>query len=149
MQLVLSGGQVINANATSHRRLFKALKGGQNNFGIVTRWDIATVPVSQGKIWGGTVVYPSSTTDDQLRAFTHWKTAANFDPRSSVEQSHVYIGSLNQFLVATALHYTEPVEFPENLRNFTDIQPQLDSTLRIASVGEFAEEVQSQSTPGQ
>ncbi|KAL2751866.1 hypothetical protein ACRALDRAFT_1066341 [Sodiomyces alcalophilus JCM 7366] len=149
MEVVLSGGQIINANATSHRKLFRALKGGQNNFGIVTRWDITTVHVPGGQIWGGTVVYPSTTTDAQLDAFTHWKSADDFDPRASVEQSHVYIGALDQFLVATALHYTEPVELPDSLRNFTDIQPQLDSTLRIASVAEFAEEIQSQSTPSQ
>ncbi|ROT37817.1 FAD-binding domain-containing protein [Sodiomyces alkalinus F11] len=149
MEVVLSSGDVINANATSHRKLFKALKGGQNNLGIVTRWDLTTVHVPEGRIWGGTLVYPTTTTDEQLEAFTNWKTGADFDPRASAEQSHVYIGSMDQFLVATSLHYTAPVEFPESLRNFTAIQPQWDSTLRIAPVAEFAAEVQAQSTPNQ
>ncbi len=43
MEVVLSSGEVVNANSTSSSDLFVALKGGQNNFGIVTRWDITTI----------------------------------------------------------------------------------------------------------
>lgn len=146
-QVVLANGDTVHANESSHRDLFIALKGGQNNFGIVTQWTISTI--STAKIWGGGVVYPNSTTDAQLDAFTHWKSPANFDPASSVEQSHVYIGSQNLWLVSNSLIYTKPTPFPENLRNYTDIKPRMSSTLRLSNVTDFANEIQSQSTPNQ
>ncbi|KAK4197154.1 bifunctional solanapyrone synthase [Triangularia verruculosa] len=147
VQVVLANGDIIEANNKSHKDLFVALKGGQNNFGIVTRWDVTTVP--QGNVWGGSVVYLNTTTAAQLNAFTRWKSSKNFDPASSVEQSHVYIGSINQWLVASLLFYSEPTPFPKDLKGFTDIQPQLDSSLRITNVSGMADEIQSQSTPNQ
>jgi hypothetical protein len=38
-------------NHFSHPDLYYALRGGGNNFGIVTRFDMETFP--QGKMWGG------------------------------------------------------------------------------------------------
>jgi hypothetical protein len=44
MEVVLASGKIVNANATSHPELFSTLKGGQNNFGVVTRFDIIAFP---------------------------------------------------------------------------------------------------------
>ncbi|KAF9877500.1 FAD binding domain-containing protein [Colletotrichum karsti] len=43
-EVVLASGDVINANATVNSDLYRALKGGGNNFGVVTRFDIETFP---------------------------------------------------------------------------------------------------------
>lgn len=45
-EVMTTKGELINANATSHPDLWKALKGGSSNFGIVTRFDLETVPTS-------------------------------------------------------------------------------------------------------
>lgn len=45
-EVVLASGEVINANASCHSDLWRALKGGSSNFGIVTRFDIETFPAS-------------------------------------------------------------------------------------------------------
>lgn len=50
-EVVLASGEIVNANKTSNPRLWKALKGGSNNFGIVTRFDMAAF--SAGDIYGG------------------------------------------------------------------------------------------------
>jgi hypothetical protein len=52
---VLANGQIVDANANSYSDLFYALKGGSNNFGVVTRIDLKTFP--QGKFWGGFIGY--------------------------------------------------------------------------------------------
>lgn len=44
MEVVLASGESVNANASHHADLFAALKGGQNNFGIVTRSDLRSFP---------------------------------------------------------------------------------------------------------
>ncbi|KAK8127857.1 hypothetical protein PG984_008965, partial [Apiospora sp. TS-2023a] len=146
-EVVLSSGKVIETRIDSHPQLFRALKGGSNNFGIVTRWDIATI--AQGHMWGGGVTYPSNTTAQQLEAFTQWKSSENFDAYSSVEQSHVWIGSSQTQVISNSIIYTKPIKFPSNLKNYTNIKPQLSSTLRVSNVSDFAEEIQSYSTPNQ
>lgn len=45
-EVVLSSGEIINANASCHSDLWRALKGGSSNFGIVTKFDIDTFPAS-------------------------------------------------------------------------------------------------------
>jgi FAD/FMN-containing dehydrogenase len=43
-EVVLANGTIINANQTANADLWRALKGGSNNFGIVTRFDMEAVP---------------------------------------------------------------------------------------------------------
>ncbi|KAK2816744.1 hypothetical protein FQN49_008026 [Arthroderma sp. PD_2] len=43
-EVVLANGTVINANRTAHSDLWRALKGGGSNFGIVTRFDMEAIP---------------------------------------------------------------------------------------------------------
>ncbi|KAK8008108.1 hypothetical protein PG991_010659 [Apiospora marii] len=45
-EVVLASGEIINANATAHADLFRALKGGGSNFGIVTKFHLETFPAA-------------------------------------------------------------------------------------------------------
>ncbi|TFK36628.1 hypothetical protein BDQ12DRAFT_686234 [Crucibulum laeve] len=53
-ELVLPTGQVIQASKLSHPDLFFALKGGYNNFGIVTGFTMQAF--HQPQVWGGTII---------------------------------------------------------------------------------------------
>ncbi|KAK2599631.1 hypothetical protein N8I77_011369 [Diaporthe amygdali] len=51
-EVVLADGRIVNADPEGeHKDLFRALKGGGNNFGIVTSFRMGTIP--SGPIWGG------------------------------------------------------------------------------------------------
>ncbi|KAI5857322.1 FAD binding domain-containing protein [Durotheca rogersii] len=43
-EVVLADGTIVNANRNTNADLWRALKGGGNNFGIVTRFDIEAIP---------------------------------------------------------------------------------------------------------
>jgi FAD/FMN-containing dehydrogenase len=43
-EVVLTNGSVINANKTANSDLWRALKGGGSNFGVVTRYDLEAIP---------------------------------------------------------------------------------------------------------
>jgi FAD/FMN-containing dehydrogenase len=43
-EVVLANGEIVNANASCHADLWRALKGGSSNFGMVTKFDIDTFP---------------------------------------------------------------------------------------------------------
>ncbi|KAF4121326.1 FAD/FMN-containing dehydrogenase [Geosmithia morbida] len=45
--VVLGNGTQVTANATSHPDLFWGLKGGSSNFGIVTNFEIKTLPITK------------------------------------------------------------------------------------------------------
>lgn len=42
-EVVLGNGTIVNANRTANADQWKALKGGGNNFGIVTRYDVEAI----------------------------------------------------------------------------------------------------------
>ncbi|PSN58961.1 FAD-binding domain-containing protein [Corynespora cassiicola Philippines] len=58
-EVVVSGGKIVNANKDENPDLWWALKGGSNNFGIVTRMDMSTFPLPDG-VWGGQLYYDHS-----------------------------------------------------------------------------------------
>ncbi|CCF33287.1 FAD binding domain-containing protein [Colletotrichum higginsianum] len=56
-EVVLSNGSIANANEGENADLFKALKGGSSNFGIVTRFDMETFEAAPGGLYGGGLLY--------------------------------------------------------------------------------------------
>lgn len=63
-EVVLSSGRVVSASALSNPDLFCALKGGSNNFGIVTKFTFKVFSVPQ--VSGAVIVYG----EDQVPAYT-------------------------------------------------------------------------------
>ncbi|CAI6019974.1 unnamed protein product [Clonostachys chloroleuca] len=55
-EIVTSGGNILNCNEDDNADLWWALKGGSNNFGIVTRMDMKTFPCPNG-VWGGNIYW--------------------------------------------------------------------------------------------
>ncbi|KAH8881096.1 FAD-binding domain-containing protein [Thozetella sp. PMI_491] len=81
-EVVLSDGTVTNANSEQNADLFWALKGGGPNFGIVTRFDLRTIPVRE--IWLQVTVHSVDQADEILDAFVKWQTNGALDSRSTV-----------------------------------------------------------------
>ncbi|KKY25475.1 putative fad dependent [Phaeomoniella chlamydospora] len=59
-EVVLADATIVNANATSHSDLYFALKGGGNQFGMVTK--ITMKAIHMDYIWGGVRTYLGSDT---------------------------------------------------------------------------------------
>ncbi|KAI0832152.1 Glucooligosaccharide oxidase [Hypoxylon sp. FL0890] len=70
-EVVLSNGTIVNANRDENDDLFWALKGGGPNFGIVTRYDVFTIPVNE--IWYQLAVYSPDQGFDILDRFAQWQ----------------------------------------------------------------------------
>ena len=132
-EVVLATGQVVNANATSNPDLFKALKGGSNNFGVVTRFDFVTFP--QGHLWGGFVVYPPTNLDQHTQALQSFTQASGdgVDPYAAVINSYIF-SAAGLTYIANFYTYSKPQAYPSIFSNFTSIQPQLQNTLRTTNL---------------
>ncbi|KAJ7513097.1 FAD-binding domain-containing protein [Mycena galericulata] len=72
MDVVLVTGQLVTVSANNtYSDLFRALKGGANRFGIVTRYELypAHTGTEEDKTWfGGIIVYPGSSSAALLNA---------------------------------------------------------------------------------
>ncbi|KAH7141822.1 mitomycin radical oxidase [Dactylonectria macrodidyma] len=71
-EVVTAGGKIINANKGENADLWWALKGGSNNFGIVTRMDMLTFPVPNG-VWGGMLELEWSIENQRKVAEAYYK----------------------------------------------------------------------------
>ncbi|PYI00699.1 FAD-binding domain-containing protein [Aspergillus sclerotiicarbonarius CBS 121057] len=118
-ELVLANGTVIYASASSHRDLWLALKGGSNNFGIITRFDLAAFP--QGLMWGGIIMYnyTASNVAAQAQAFTNFMNPSNFD--SAAEMAVLVNYEDGAFTIGNSLFYTKPVANPKVYQAFTSL----------------------------
>lgn len=66
-EVVLASGSVTTASALVNPDLWRALKGGSNNFGIVTRFTARSFP--SAKIWSGFLYMPACQAAKVLAAF--------------------------------------------------------------------------------
>ncbi|CAL3971906.1 unnamed protein product [Diplocarpon coronariae] len=137
-EVVLASGRIVYASRTSNPDLFWALKGGSSNFGIVTRFDIKTLP--SRKVWAG--IY--SVADEHLPAFLAAAAtyAANItDPLSHVIPATIAVG--RDPVAATGaviLFYdSDTVSYPECFKPFFAI-PSVASTTAFKTLAEFTDE---------
>ncbi|KAL9122301.1 MAG: hypothetical protein Q9187_001149 [Circinaria calcarea] len=137
-EIVLSSGGIVNANIDQHRDLWLALKGGSNNFGVVTRFDLRAF--AQGEFWGGAIQHPISTALAQITAFSDFNNATNYDVYASLITNFAY-ASGQGYVVGNNLEYTKPVVNPPVFQPLTGIEPQISSTMRISNLTDFTNEL--------
>lgn len=74
LDVVTADGQLRHVTAERDPALFWALRGGRDNFGIVTSLEIGLLPVS--RIYGGGLFFDAAQADEILAAFRDWTAAA-------------------------------------------------------------------------
>ncbi|OAA34241.1 FAD-binding, type 2 [Metarhizium rileyi] len=83
-ECVLANGTVVSASSTSHPDLFFALRGGGNQFAIVTKMVLKTYDIGEnGMVWGGVRTYTADKRKQVISAVTNF-TATNTDPKAAI-----------------------------------------------------------------
>jgi hypothetical protein len=131
---MLSTGEIVSANASSNPDLYRVLRGGQNNFGIVTRVDFSTFPL--GRIHGGTVVQNSSTIRDQLKTLNHFATSSDYDERSNIIQSFGFDGQ-RVIAVNNLVYMAATQTLPATLQRFVNLGPPVSNSIKVTSLSEL------------
>ncbi|KAI1656821.1 hypothetical protein F4813DRAFT_361961 [Daldinia decipiens] len=114
-EVVIADGTVMDANADRNKDLFWALKGGGPNFGIVTRFDLETVPIT--RIWLQIAVYSPDQASEILEAYSEWQNDENSDHESTVG---IVIGLDT---ITLGLVYFGPLSSPNSFTPFFDLDP--------------------------
>lgn len=142
-QVVLGSGEIVDANPTTNSDLFKALKGGSNNFGIVTRFDLIAFEAT--KIWGGLVVYPNDTTLAHLEAMKNFADRVEDDPYASVISIWQYMSHNDATIIIEAYDYTREVERPKAYNEFLAIPGNFSDSMRFTNMTDLANELEQPS----
>lgn len=142
-EVVLSDGSIVLANNSTNSDLWRALKGGSGNFGIVTRIKMKTFEL--GNIWGGIIFHKK---DDSSRR-TLFKlfeafTADTEDVHAHWIHSWTYVNAIMvaEWQPSSNIHYTLPDNKPtifdrlrsRDLDGSSAFIPQLMNNLKIDSL---------------
>lgn len=113
-EIILANGQATTASATENPDLWRALKGGSSNFGIVTKITLPTFP--SRKIWAGFLLSFGFEAARSLRAFHEW-TGRNLLPGTDYDEDiatpftcFAYTEAHKAHAVGTYLCQTNPPE---------------------------------------
>ncbi|PQE11747.1 Bifunctional solanapyrone synthase protein [Rutstroemia sp. NJR-2017a WRK4] len=124
-EIVLASGAIVNANTNSNSDLWLALKGGANNFGVVTRYDLRTF--TQSPFWGGSVYYYQPSFPSQIEALVTELQKPNPSTQTQIMISIGYAAAFGMVACQNQVYYTEDVQNPPVLEPFTAIEPQIDA----------------------
>ncbi|MCJ1396412.1 hypothetical protein MMC18_009302 [Xylographa bjoerkii] len=136
-EIVLASGKLTNANATALPDLFRALKGGWNNYGIVTRFDLAAFP--QGNILGGNIVQDISYRDEVFAAFADIAGDSEYDIHASLVMGLIFNATSQAWALSTTAIYTNPVLNPPVFDELLAI-PTIANTQHITNLSTLAAE---------
>jgi hypothetical protein len=106
-------------NLRTYPDLYWALRGGGNNFGIVTRFDLVTFP--QADLWGGAIYWTYDNAVTLLQALQDFNFNAPEDPYATLILAFAYQQSADLRLIASEMEYGKPLVNPPILQNFTNL----------------------------
>lgn len=131
-QVVLADGRIVEASQEVHQDLFYALKGGGNNFGIVTRFDMVTFPTHD--VWDGTIVQSIDETDSIIDALV--SLTDNLDVSDNPDAHFLGIWThspqMPDVFATSVLTHLDGVPNPESMAKFMKIPGQ--SNMRKVSL---------------
>ncbi|KAJ2995083.1 hypothetical protein NUW58_g1375 [Xylaria curta] len=129
-QVVLANATIVNANATSHPDLFRAIKGGGNNFGVVTAMTLMTEH-TEGAIYGGVLYYPESSLSQVSDVIYDYQVRqAVEDHMTHVLPQYGYNGTTGEAISFNPIVYNKNVnKFPKIFEGWLKI-PAYKNTLR-------------------
>ncbi|KAF5356904.1 hypothetical protein D9756_006848 [Leucocoprinus leucothites] len=115
-ELVKPDGSILQVTNENQPDLFFGLKGGFNNFGIVTRFTLQTFPQTQ--VWGGLITVTAPFID-QISAATADFAANVTDPKASIITTYNFL--LGEPGISQLLFYDGPTPPPGIFDNFMKV----------------------------
>ena len=113
---MLANGTIVTVSALEHSKLWRVLKGGSNNFGIVTRFTLRSMPAAP--LWASQTIAPAAFQHaTALKAYHDYLEHASSGQAGAFDEnaagpilSFVYIQRIGLQLISLNLTYTEAPE---------------------------------------
>jgi hypothetical protein len=134
-EVVTASGRVVNATPNSFSDLYWALRGGGNNFGIVTNFKLHAFPL--GQMWGGQRIY----TENNFAAVldTIYKFATTGSSKDTDAAQIVSFGAIAAAgkIAIVQMHYAQPISNASVFSDFSTLTP-IASNTAVGSLADMA-----------
>ncbi|KAL3302805.1 6-HYDROXY-D-NICOTINE OXIDASE [Colletotrichum asianum] len=124
-EVVLADGSIVQANDQEHSDLFRVLKGGGNNFGIVTRFDVLTFPSKD--IWDAELVHAKESAPEVVHALTDFIGNLEAHPDAHVLAIWMYLPKADDHFIENLLMSLDGEQEAKSLSKFLAIPGQVKS----------------------
>jgi FAD/FMN-containing dehydrogenase len=138
LEVVLANGTVVEANANQHADLFKALKGGSSNFGIVTRFDMEAFDIRP--IWRNTKIYAEDATPLVLGALSRWADNIGGYQNGSAVVAWTYSPANGEIRINSNMHDVSGVEAHPVYEELSSIPGQLTNIVEFTNISTIAKD---------
>ncbi|KAF2710658.1 FAD-binding domain-containing protein [Pleomassaria siparia CBS 279.74] len=130
-EVIIANGSIVNANSSYNADLYRALKGGANNFGVVASFTLRTYPIYN--VWGGIRLYTHEQVPALYRALAEYQAQPEKDLYANLMLQPF---ATNQSLGAILnMVYLKP-EPPAAFKPFDGI-PTVGETTKFQTLGEM------------
>ncbi|KAG7406552.1 Bifunctional solanapyrone synthase [Fusarium oxysporum f. sp. rapae] len=145
-EVVLANGVIVKASATTLPDLYWALRGGGNNFGLIVKFNLKTIPLPKGEMWGGSRVYTEDKFPEVTDALFNILKNSEKDPKAGI----YIVWSYNEGnkLSIPAMYYAEPDASNATIwKDFNKIEAISDTTQNRV-LAAWGKETMNDSPPG-
>jgi len=134
-EVVLADGRIVKADKDNNADLFRVLKGGSNNFGIVTNFKMNALKCD--KVWGGMTFFPKDVIPAAIEATYNFTNNLENDPDNNLVCIFTYMPDFKDIVIGTLYANVAGVEEPPAYKEWLAI-PKMMSMVKMTSVSEMA-----------
>lgn len=145
IQVVLANGTIANVSETHNPDLYFALRGGGNNFGIVTAFAVRTF--SQGPIYTSMTTYSANQSEHALDKIydLHANASVSSDKDMTYDLHYAYNYQSDEFSLSGTQRYAKPIQNPSVFQAINRI-PTVSRNTNIALLSEAVDSTDSMGT---
>jgi FAD/FMN-containing dehydrogenase len=125
-EVVTASGIIVTASAKRYPDLYWALRGGGNNFGVVTKFSFRTFALKA--MWGGARVYLDTEWNAVYTAYAEIAKNAAQDTGTKQAQTVSFALQNGKKLAAVDLEYSTPTQWPAIFSDYLGIPAAQDTT---------------------
>ncbi|KAL7284766.1 hypothetical protein ACG7TL_002073 [Trametes sanguinea] len=142
LEIVLANGTTLDVSQNMHPDLFWGLKGGFNNFGVVTGFSLTTHP--QRDVWGGVLIITADQLDAVNAANVQFSQTVT-DPKAQVIPSYAH--AQGQLVMSLQLFYDSSTP-PSGIFDAYLAIPSVQKDIKTRSLLDLVRSAPSNSTQG-